>query len=67
MGPSLFLHNEVAIFSASHLLYILQEVQTVGNHVHDKRRNADVWHRTKDFPFLLFCYGQFNLVYLTGK
>lgn len=59
MGPSLVPRNEVAIFSTSHLLQIRQEVQMVGNHIHNKRRNAAVWHRAKDFPIWYFSMASF--------
>lgn len=54
IGSSLVPHHKLAIFSPSHFLLILQEVQIAGNHVHNKKRNGDVWHRTKDFPVCYF-------------
>lgn len=53
MCSSLVPHHKLAIFFTSHLLLNLQEVQMIGNHIYNKKRNGDVWHHTKDFPV---CY-----------
>lgn len=50
MCSSLVPHHKLAIFFTSHLLLNLQEVQMIGNHIYNKKRNGDVWHHTKDFP-----------------
>lgn len=50
----LFFFFSLFVFSTSHLLQILQKVQTVGTHTHDKRKNGDIWHQAEDFSICYF-------------